>query len=72
MAVAEKIPGFHFSQSEDGAFAVEVDIPCDGVVTVTWKAGEYPSKSAVMELPQGLFLAAVKAYLAEHEPKNQK
>ena len=68
MAAPAKIPGYHFASSEDGAFAIEVDVPCDGVVTVTWKSGEYPSKSAVAELPQVLFLAAVKSYLAEIQP----
>lgn len=62
-----KTSGYHYAGTVDGALAVEVDIPCEGSVTLTWKPQEYPGKSGSMELPQDLFLAVVNAYIAERK-----
>jgi hypothetical protein len=64
-----EIEGYHFTQTEDGAFAIEVDNPCEGIVTLTWKPQEYPGKPTTIELPAALFLPSVQSYLRERTDK---
>lgn len=61
----QKIPGYHFEQSVEGAFALEVDVPCEGVTTITWRPQEYPGKPASMEIPTVLVLPATESYVRE-------
>jgi hypothetical protein len=67
--VSEALVGYHFKQSADGAFAIEADEPCPGVVRLTWKPQEYPGASATIEMPEVLFLGAAQSYLKERGSK---
>jgi hypothetical protein len=64
MAVAA-IAGYHYAQSADGAFAVELDVPCEGVVTITWRPNDYPGKSATIQMPYDLFAKTIRSYASE-------
>jgi len=59
------LPGYHYSASADGAFAIEADAPCPGAVTVTWKPSAYPGKNAEAVIPQDLFAEVATKYVTE-------
>jgi hypothetical protein len=60
-----QIPGYHYSGSEDGEFAIEVDTPCEGAVTLTWKPKTFPGEPKTIEMPAGLFINSSDSYAAE-------
>ena len=68
VALGKQIDGYHYAYSPDGALAIEVDVPCEGMVQISWQASEI-GKTASLIATREVFEAAMRSYFAEFSAK---
>jgi hypothetical protein len=71
VALGKKIPGYHYAYSPDGALCIEIDVPAENMVTMTWQAGELAGKSSVIVCTKEVFEAAMRSYYVEFAAKKK-